>query len=139
VAGEEQRRLERAPESADALADAGRTGSALRLRLKQRGIDPKLARLVLLFHTRVPIRVADLAWALGVSPSTASRWLDRAEREGLVDKYYEPIDRRGTAGRLTQRGVDLRARVEDALANIPSNERRRGIAYGLRATPSWDP
>jgi DNA-binding MarR family transcriptional regulator len=80
------RRLERPPESVAVLADAGRTGSALRRCLKRRDIDPKLARFVLLFYGRSCIRVADIAWALGVSPSTASRWLDRAEREGLVDK-----------------------------------------------------
>lgn len=134
-----EHRQQRAPASVEALADAGRTGSALRRRLKESGIDPKLARLVLLLYGRRPLRVADIAWALGVSPSTASRWLDRAEREGLVDKLYSFVDRRATAGRLTGRGVDLRTRAERALANIPSNDRPRGVAWGIRATPSWDP
>jgi DNA-binding MarR family transcriptional regulator len=133
------RRLERQPESAAVLADAGRTGSALRQRLKRRDIDPKLARFVLLFYGRSCIRVADIAWALGVSPSTASRWLDRAEREGLADQVYGLVDRRGTAGRLTERGVALRMRVERILATMPSNERPRGVAWGIRAMYDRDP
>ena len=121
------------------LADAGRTGSALRQRLKRRDIDPKLARFVLLFYGRSCVRVADIAWSLGVSPSTASRWLDRAEREGLAEKVYGPVDRRGTSGRLTGKGVALRMCVERILATMPSNERPRGVAWGIRSTLSRDP
>src|ERR1700690_3679142 len=78
------RRSQQTPESVETLADAGRTGSALRRRFKDYGIDPKLARLVLLFYGRSQLRVAEVAWALNVSSPTASRWLDRAEREGLL-------------------------------------------------------
>ena len=102
------RRQQVPPELVAKLADAGRTGSALRQRLKRRDIDPKLARFVLLFYRRSCVRAADIAWALGVSPSTASRWLDRAEREGLAEKVYSPVDRRGTSGRLTAKGVEPR-------------------------------
>jgi DNA-binding MarR family transcriptional regulator len=132
------RHAHRAPASVDALADAGRTGSALRRRLKERGIDPKLARLVLLYYGRSSLRAAEVAWALSVSPSTASRWLDRAERAGLVDKQYLALDRRGTWSRLTDKGIDLRRRVEGALVTLPTNERPRGIAWGIRATRGWD-
>lgn len=111
----------------------------MRRRLRERGIDPKLARLVLLFYGRSNLRVAEVAWTLGVSVSTASRWLDRAEREGLVDKQYLLIDRRGTWSHLTRKGVELRRRVERVLESLPTNERPRGVAYGIRATPSWDP
>src|SRR5476649_2468528 len=58
------RRRQLPSESVAALADAGRTGSALRRRLKRRDVDPKLARFVLLFYGRSCIRVADIAWAL---------------------------------------------------------------------------
>jgi DNA-binding MarR family transcriptional regulator len=98
-----------------ALADAGRTGSALRRRLKAAEIDPKLARLVMLLYRRDRLRVADIAWSLTISPSTASRWLDRAEQQGLVDKQYDDFDRRGTWARLTTRGVALRTRAEVVL------------------------
>jgi DNA-binding MarR family transcriptional regulator len=133
-----QRRSEQAPAFVDALADAGRTGSALRRAVKAWGIDPKLARLVLLFYRRDRMRVADVAWALNISPSTASRWLDRAEREGLVDKQYDDFDRRGTWARLTTRGVVLRGRVERLLETMPTNERPRGVVWGIRGTRGWD-
>jgi DNA-binding MarR family transcriptional regulator len=119
------------------LTEAGHTGSALRLALKQQGIDPKQARLVLLFFGREQHRVGDIAWKLGVSPSTASRWLDKAERDGLVDKLYNLVDRRGTAARLTRDGVELRQRVERVLRILPTIDRPRGVAYGIRQCPTW--
>ena len=70
---------------AEALADAGRTGSALRKSVRAWGMDPKLARLVLLLYRWDAMRVSDVAWSLSVSVSTASRWSDRAECEGLVE------------------------------------------------------
>jgi DNA-binding MarR family transcriptional regulator len=120
------------------LTEAGRTGSALRLSLKEQGIDPKQARLVLLFFGREQHRVGDIAWKLGVSPSTASRWLDKAERDGLVDKLYNLVDRRGTAARLTRAGVELRRRVERVLRTLPTIDRPRGVAYGIRRAPTWE-
>jgi DNA-binding MarR family transcriptional regulator len=119
------------------MTDAWRTGSALRLGLKKCGLDPKLSRLVLLFYGGRQYRVCDIAWMLNVSPSTASRWLDRAERDGLVDKLYDLVDRRGTAARLTYRGVELRQAVEDVLFSLPSYDRPRGVAYGGRQFPTW--
>jgi DNA-binding MarR family transcriptional regulator len=120
-----------------ALTEAGRTGSALRLALKEQDIDPKQARLVLLFFGREQHRVGDIAWKLNVSPSTASRWLDKAERDGLVDKLYDLVDRRGTAARLTRAGVELRQKVERVLRTLPTIDRPRGVAFGIRQAPTW--
>lgn len=127
------RRHESPSELIESIGRAGAVSSALRHALRDRGIDPKLARLVLLFYGRYMLRAADVAWRLNVSPSTASRHLDRAERAGLIDKFYMPLDRRGTWARLTERGRALRLEVEAALAAIPSHHRPRGEAYGLRA------
>jgi hypothetical protein len=80
---------------------------------------------------------ADVAWMLGVSPSTSCRLLDRAERAGIVDKLYHYIDRRGTWARLTRRGVDLRVRVEHELDAAHTNERPRGAVWGIRGS-IWD-
>jgi len=133
-----ERRAQTPSATVQALADAGRTGSALRRALKARGIDPKQARLVLLFYRREQHRVSDIAWTLGVSVSTASRWLDKAERDGLVDKVYELVDRRGTAARLTRRGVALRQQVERTLAGVSKRtDRPRGVCYGVRLARSW--
>jgi DNA-binding MarR family transcriptional regulator len=133
-----ERRRQQPPEIVRALVEAAKTGSALRRKLVAAAIDPKLARLVLLFYGRQEHRVADVAWMLGVSPATASRWLDRAERDGLVDKLYHQFDRRGTWARLTTSGVALRARVELALAQVRTNERPRGVVYGIRGVSMWD-
>jgi DNA-binding MarR family transcriptional regulator len=127
-----ERRRQQPPITARALADAGRTGSALRRVLRERGIDPKQARLVLLFYGRQQHRVSAIAWALDISVATASRWLDKAERDGLVDKRYNLLDRRGTAATLTRAGVELRQEVERVLAGLPNNERPRGVCWGIR-------
>jgi DNA-binding transcriptional LysR family regulator len=74
---------------------------------------------------------------LNVSPSTASRWLDRAERDGLGDKLYNLVDRRGTAARLTHAGVEFRQSVERVLFSLPSYDRPRGVAYGVRRCQTW--
>jgi len=133
------RHAQRPPTLVAALSEAGRTGSALRRALEAQDIDPKQARLVLLFYGRQIHRVADIAWTLGIHHSTASRWLDKAERDGLVDKVYVLLDRRCTGVRLTARGVELRQRVERALETMRTNQRPRGVCYGLRRMPpSWD-
>ena len=132
-----ERRAQQPPAAAQGLADAGRTGSALRRALKEQGIDPKQARLVLLFYGRQQHRVSDIAWTLGVSVSTASRWLDKAERDGLVDKRYNLLDRRGTAATLTRAGVALRQQVERTLAGLPNNRRPRGVCWGIRLDRAW--
>ena len=102
-----------------------------------------MARLVLLFYEWRQLRVREIAWRLGVSASTASRHLDRAEREGLVDKFYDEVfDHRATSGRLTERGRTLRTRVERILAACTPVKKfgdpRYGDAYGRRHAPPCD-
>ena len=137
-AASQARLREQPPEIVAALGDAAKTGSALRRRLKAVDIDPKFARLMLLFYGKQEHRVADVAWMLGVSPATASRLFDRAEQAGLVDKLYHSFDRRGTWARLTRTGVDLRRRVERILEQLRSNERPRGVVWGIRGVSLWD-
>jgi len=136
--GIQARREHRAPGFVRALTDAGKTGSALRRALKANGMDPKMARLVLIYEGQASPRVADVAWMLGISPSTASRWLDRAERNGLVDKFYSDFDRRGTWTRLTRRGTAFRTLVTITLRAVATNDRPAGVVYGIRGSNSWD-
>ena len=132
------RRAEQAPAVVVDLANAGCIGSALRRRLRAADIDPKLARLVMLLYRHDRLRVADIAWSLTISPATTSRWLDRAEQLGLIDKQYDDLDRRGTWARLTRRGVALRNRAARLFETMQTNERPRGAAYGIRSTQGWD-
>jgi DNA-binding MarR family transcriptional regulator len=115
--------------AAQLLGEAGALVSALRTA----GFDVPTARLVLTFPTvRHPLGVSDVAWRMGLTPGAASRLLDRAEEQGLVDKLYGPIDRRTTSARLTAAGRSLRSRVEEHLCGGVEMQRARGIANGTR-------
>jgi DNA-binding MarR family transcriptional regulator len=131
--GVTQLRGETAPPDVQMLLASGEMHSSLRKALRSQGIDPKMARLVLLFYEWKELRVREVAWKLNVSPSTASRHLDRAEQLGLVDKFYDTVfDRRATSARLTERGRALRLQVERTLALCKPYRANYGPAYGRR-------
>jgi len=77
-------------------------------------------------------RLADLADALGVSPSTATRMCDRLVRKGLITRTRDDLDRREVnlevtpAGRTTVLEVINRRRSEACalLGSIPLGTRR---------------
>jgi DNA-binding MarR family transcriptional regulator len=100
-----------------------------------------MARLVLCFYGRHKTRVRDIAFTAAVSAATASRWLDRAEAAGLVDKFYdERMDRRATSARLTEQGRALRTLVERLLVEAaPYAPTHFGAAFGARNAPPLGP
>jgi len=51
-----------------------------------------------------PVAVKDVAFALGLEHSTASRLLAEAEAEGLIQRSTDPADRRRTVVQLTHTG-----------------------------------
>jgi DNA-binding MarR family transcriptional regulator len=77
-------------------------------------------------------RLADLADALGVSPSTATRMCDRLVRKGLISRTRDELDRREVnlevtaAGRTTVMDVINRRRSDVCalLTSIPLGTRR---------------
>ncbi len=79
-----------------------------------------------------PRRLADLADALGVSPSTATRMCDRLVRKGLITRTRDELDRREVnlgvtdAGRTTVMEVINRRRADVCalLGSIPLGTRR---------------
>jgi len=79
---------------------------------------------------RGPQRPADLASALGVDPSTATRMCDRLVRKHLVQRRRISVDRRGVRISLTPAG---RALVEEV-----TRRRRVEIAQILRRMPRTD-
>ncbi|HET9728103.1 MAG TPA: MarR family transcriptional regulator [Acidimicrobiia bacterium] len=115
------------------LHDAGALVSALRPVLRKAGFDPRFARLVLAFTDPLPLRVADIAWELGITTGAASRLLDAAEERGLVDKHYQSHDRRGTWCVLSARGRGMRTFIEGTIRAGLERQRKRGKAYGIRA------
>jgi DNA-binding MarR family transcriptional regulator len=79
---------------------------------------------------RGPQRPADLASALGVDPSTATRMCDRLVRKQLVQRRRISADRRGVRISLTPAGRTL---VEEV-----TRRRRVEIAKILRRMPRAD-
>ncbi len=79
---------------------------------------------------RGPQRLADLATALGVDRSTATRMCDRLVRKQLVQRRRISADRRGVRISLTPAG---RALVEEV-----TRRRRAEIAHILRRMPQAD-
>lgn len=69
-----------------------------------------------------PSRLADLAEAMGVNPSTATRMCDRLVRKQLIERTRDQLDRREVGLSLTPDGQALVARV---------TERRRQLVRGL--------
>ena len=110
--------------AADLLAAAGSLLSALRKPMREAGIDLPLARLVLTFPpNRAPLRIAQIAWRLGITTGAATR---------LVDRHYGCTDRRGTWVQLTREGWELREVVDQRLRAGVSTKRPAGRAFGIR-------
>ncbi|MEV5819688.1 MarR family winged helix-turn-helix transcriptional regulator [Micromonospora haikouensis] len=75
------------------------------------GLDTELTlsqyRTMVLLAARGPLRTVDLATALGVHPSTATRTCNRLVRRGLVARRQGTTDRRVAWLALTEAGRDL--------------------------------
>ena len=127
------------PQHVDVFLAAGRAGSALRRELRARGIDPKLARLLLMFYRRFEFRPSEIDWWLNIHPSTASRWVDRAERAALVDKSYnDAIDARATYVRITEKGRVIRDEAARILETTAPHARGvKIVALGRRAVERY--
>jgi DNA-binding MarR family transcriptional regulator len=130
-------------ETTDALLNASRALVAVAARsLADVGAVtlPQYRALVVLTRPR-PVTVGDLAEALDIHPSTATRMCDRLERKGLVRRHpgVSP-DRRETTVTLNGQGRRLVGRVTDRrrrdLATIAASmavEGRRQAISGLVA------
>jgi DNA-binding MarR family transcriptional regulator len=113
---------------------------------------PQYRTLVMLMFNGVR-RLADLADALCVSPSTATRMCDRLVRKGLIARARDEVDRREVNLTLTASGAtlvsDVMARrgvlVRELLVNIPADERPALVrslnllarAAGEKPEPHW--
>lgn len=97
-------------------------------------------RALVVLHTRGPQRPADLAERLQVTPSTASRMVERLVRRRLVRRVRSTQDRRMVKVHLTDSGRRLvdevvdrrRAEVERILAQMPARGRKQ-VTAALRA------
>lgn len=107
---------------------------------------PQYRTLVVLAY-QGPRRLADLAAALAVSPSTATRMCDRLVRKGLIDRTRDEFDRREVNLALTEGGRRLvdevvqrrRLEVRELLHAIPEHERPGLVkALGVLAGAAGD-
>jgi DNA-binding MarR family transcriptional regulator len=97
-------------------------------------------RALIELASRGPQRLADLATALGVEPSTATRMCDRLVRKGLVARRRSSDDRRAVRVSLTAGGaavvaeVSRRRRVEivEIMGRLPTAQ-RASVLRALRA------
>lgn len=89
-------------------------------------------RALVVLASRGPQRVAALAEALDVTPSTATRMCDRLVRKGLVLRRHEREDRRQVRLSLAPEGRRIvdevterrRAEIARLLAAVPASGRR---------------
>jgi DNA-binding MarR family transcriptional regulator len=59
-------------------------------------------------------RQSRLVLELGIDPSTVTKMLQRLERQGLVERRPDPVDRRVSVVAITAKGRDLLGRIEDS-------------------------
>ena len=130
-------------ELVDAVLGASRALVAVAARsLANVAEDVTLAqyRVLIELAARGPQRLADLATALGVDRSTATRMCDRLVRKRLVQRRRTNQDRRGVRVSLTTAGGELvaevsrrrRAEIATIVERMPKAH-RRPVLNALRA------
>ena len=97
-------------------------------------------RALVVLASRGPQRIASLAGALDVAPSTAGRMCDRLVRKGLIRRHRARADRRVVQVSITGPGRQVvdeatarrRALLAGILARLPARQ-QSAIAAALRA------
>jgi DNA-binding MarR family transcriptional regulator len=127
----------------DAVTDAVLTASRLLVAISARSItavDDTITlpqfRLLVVLHTNGPLKHAVLAERLGVSPSTASRMVDRLAGAGMVRRQTSETSRREVTLRLTSEGGQVvrqvtsrrRREITKIVTQLPEPERAGLIA-----------
>ncbi|MET7799660.1 MarR family winged helix-turn-helix transcriptional regulator [Streptomyces decoyicus] len=100
---------------------------------------PQLRALVVL-DGQGPVKLAALAGALNVNPSTAMRMVDRLEAAGSVTRQARPGNRREVVLSLTDEGrrlvervlADRHTEIAEIVARLPAAQ-RAGLIDSLRA------
>jgi DNA-binding MarR family transcriptional regulator len=121
-------------------------GRRLRSRLPQGLVDPAMMLVLHNVLARGVSRVSELAEAMGLDASTASRHVRQLEDGGYLARTGDPGDRRASRVRLTPRGraaLDraTRARaalVDRAVADWPEEDRAALTTLMTRLADSLD-
>ena len=88
-------------------------GHALRVDAHRLLQTESSARVLLAFEPGEAVAMTHVAERLGRDPSTATRFVDRAEADGLVLRVAGESDRRRRVARLTPKGEELRRALVD--------------------------
>ena len=135
MAAPARQRTERPPQGSDEVVDAVLAASRALVAVAARSLamvaeDVTLSqyRVLIELASHGPRRVADLAAALTVDRSTATRMCDRLVRKRLVTRRRMSEDRRGVRISLTVTGAELVAEV--------SRRRRAEISGIVRRMPA---
>ncbi|MBO0610907.1 MarR family winged helix-turn-helix transcriptional regulator [Myceligenerans salitolerans] len=96
-------------------------------RLGEVGVSFPRARVLVEVNRSGPIRVTDVAAAVGIAQGTASTLLEALVRDGLVERSQDPADRRVTQMIATSEGARqaetwlraYQAAAEDLFAPLP--------------------
>lgn len=136
----------------DLLADIGRLYGALRRcfdrALTEQGLS--LARTKMLYAIQGECgnaRAADLADRFGLAPRTVTEALDGLERDGLVARVPDPVDRRAKRVQITPAGEaavlvtePLRKQLAHDILGVLDEQERANLQDALRkllqCTPS---
>jgi DNA-binding MarR family transcriptional regulator len=123
---------------AEAIILAGKAMAGVAARTVAQATDdltlPQHRTLVVLAE-QGPRHLADLAQALGVSPSTATRMCDRLVRKRLISRTRDEVDRREVDLSLTNAGKALvdevahrrKSELRKLVGDVPKEERDRLI------------
>jgi DNA-binding MarR family transcriptional regulator len=131
------------PAAVDAVLTASRSMVAVATRsLGAAAEETTIAqyRALVVLASRGPRRIAGLAEALDVAPSTAGRMCDRLVRKGLVRRHRARGDRRVVLVSVTLAGRQVvddatrrrRELIADILGRLPASG-QRAVAQALRA------
>lgn len=77
---------------------------ALDERLGDQGVSTPRSKVLFEVSRRGPVRLTDLARAVGITQGTASTLIDALVREGLIDRRADDSDRRVTLLQTTATG-----------------------------------
>jgi DNA-binding MarR family transcriptional regulator len=120
--------------AADAVTDAVLTASRLLIAVSATSIaavDETITipqfRLLVVLHSRGPMKLSAMADILGVNPSTTTRMVDRLVVAGQVDRQVNPTSRREVVLNLTDQGAKTVVKV--------TQQRRRHIARIVARMP----
>ena len=80
--------------------------------LERHGLSESRMGVVWMIRARGPLTLGDLASALDSSPRNITGLVDHLEKDGIVERFPDPEDRRATRVRLSARGESLLSRIK---------------------------